>query len=522
MNPDAVKKELARLTALAVMLVAIFGIAPMALAGVQQFYRIPSQGSLCIDEYTYRKKLSNLNPVDIFIPTNTEAEWVAVLSHGAPGLSIGDCAGGAPVVVGCMTPGYDNYNPGANSPGACSCNVGRTWNGSACVNNPVPVVGCMTPGYDNYNPNANSPGSCSCNAGRHWNGVSCVNNVYGCMDPNANNYDPNANINQGCTYNNNVPITGCMTPGYDNYNPSATSPGACSCNAGRHWNGSSCVNDVLGCMTSGYDNYDSSANVAGTCSCNPNRYWTGSACENIRYGCMTPGYDNYDPSANHASSCSCTAFRTFRDGSCQYDRCSVTNACGASASGTFDASGNCSASMPPLPPSYGQSCTKSNACFTSSPGTYDCNGSCSAPEASPLPPGYGGQCSGPANACGQTSSGSVRCDGSCSQTSPPPQGCTDPNATNYNASATCDDGSCIYPPPPPCRVQLPIGWGSFCSSGGMPQEFIWPSGTYTGFSAQSPCSTGQGSFTCNGDITLYCDNGSYRTVSSSCNLGQPN
>lgn len=26
-------------------------------------------------------------------------------------------------------------------------------------------------------------------------------------------------------------------------------------------------------------------------------------------------------------------------------------------------------------------------------------------------------------------------------------GCTNPNATNYDPSATCDDGSCLLPPP---------------------------------------------------------------------------
>jgi hypothetical protein len=37
-------------------------------------------------------------------------------------------------------------------------------------------------------------------------------------------------------------------------------------------------------------------------------------------------------------------------------------------------------------------------------------------------------------------------DGSCIYQPPPVSGCTDPTATNYNAAATIDDGSCIYPP----------------------------------------------------------------------------
>ena len=43
------------------------------------------------------------------------------------------------------------------------------------------------------------------------------------------------------------------------------------------------------------------------------------------------------------------------------------------------------------------------------------------------------------------------------------EGCTDPLATNYDASATANDGSCIYPPPPPIYVtydcDLTLGTG---------------------------------------------------------------
>ena len=45
-------------------------------------------------------------------------------------------------------------------------------------------------------------------------------------------------------------------------------------------------------------------------------------------------------------------------------------------------------------------------------------------------------------------------DGSCTYAPPPPPppgipGCTDPTAVNFSASATVDDGSCVYLPPPP-------------------------------------------------------------------------
>ena len=34
-------------------------------------------------------------------------------------------------------------------------------------------------------------------------------------------------------------------------------------------------------------------------------------------------------------------------------------------------------------------------------------------------------------------------------------GCTEPNAQNYDATATRNDGSCRYPPPPPPQIGLP-------------------------------------------------------------------
>lgn len=57
------------------------------------------------------------------------------------------------------------------------------------------------------------------------------------------------------------------------------------------------------------------------------------------------------------------------------------------------------------------------------------------------------------NQCGwdPNDSGPAQCtiDSDCGGAPPPVPGCTDPSATNYNSSATVNDGSCTYPPPPP-------------------------------------------------------------------------
>jgi hypothetical protein len=58
--------------------------------------------------------------------------------------------------------------------------------------------------------------------------------------------------------------------------------------------------------------------------------------------------------------------------------CSASNAC-YYAQGTYDANCNCSATVPPVPPTYGDSCTSGpNVCGKSNSGTIMCNGSCSA------------------------------------------------------------------------------------------------------------------------------------------------
>ena len=97
----------------------------------------------------------------------------------------------------------------------------------------------------------------------------------------------------------------------------------------------------------------------------------------------------------------------------------------------------------------GQSCNSSaNSCGQTNSGTYDCSGNCSA--STPGTGNYGNSCASAANSCGMTSySGTIQCNGSCSSATPsnslcPIYGCTDSNAFNYNSGANTNDGSCHY------------------------------------------------------------------------------
>lgn len=66
---------------------------------------------------------------------------------------------------------------------------------------------------------------------------------------------------------------------------------------------------------------------------------------------------------------------------------------------------------------------------------------------------------------------------------PPIFGCTDPSATNYDPSATVDDGSCTYPPPPPSVISAGVidmpyeVIGEYDYVGGSPEKWV---GRYDG------------------------------------------
>ena len=60
-------------------------------------------------------------------------------------------------------------------------------------------------------------------------------------------------------------------------------------------------------------------------------------------------------------------------------------------------------------------------------------------------------------------------DGTCEY----PEGCTDPNADNYDPNAIQDDGSCIYPWEPCDILQWSENFESYNSSNIDPQSTDW-------------------------------------------------
>ncbi|HEX7724298.1 MAG TPA: thrombospondin type-1 domain-containing protein [Candidatus Paceibacterota bacterium] len=372
-----------------------------------------------VSAFSICRQMTSRNANTVFVPTKTLSEWSSVVNNGIPNVDINSC--GTTEVSGCMTQGYDNYDSSANVPAVCECNANRHYDGSNCVsNNTDPHAGCMNSGYDNYDPTATVSGSCQCNAGKSYQNGSCQVIV----------------------------ITGCRTAGYDNYNSQANADGACTCNAGKHYdtNTASCVtNGTSGCMTSGYDNYNPEATTPTSCVCNANRHYDaskGGCTPNPVLGCTDPAAANYYAAA------------TYDDGSCAYN--GGWSDWGACTNGTQSRS--CSN---PAPVNGGAACSgpSTQTCFVAVYG-------CTDPAASNYNPvatvdygtcSYDGgwsdwsicfagtqsrSCTNPA-----PQNGGAGCDGPTTQICGGQNfvyGCTDQSASNYNAAANYDDGTCTY------------------------------------------------------------------------------
>ena len=196
-------------------------------------------------------------------------------------------------------------------------------------------------------------------------------------------------------------IAGCTDPSADNHDPSATDDDG-SCDYGN--------DDIFGCTDPFADNYDSSATVDdGTCDYGNNDI----------YGCTDPAADNYDPAAN------------LDDGSCDYGNndlwgCTYSDACNFDPFADMD----------------------DGTCFFPAPG-YDCDGNCIGDSDGDEVPDCLDGCPNDPNKLepGECGCGLPDADANgngtvdCLETF----GCTDPGACNFEAAATADNGSCIYP-----------------------------------------------------------------------------
>ena len=228
-----------------------------------------------------------------------------------------------PTIHGCMTEGFDNYNPLAV--------VSDT-----CINGEdTEIQGCMDSSYYEYNPMA------TIDTLDH-----CINlKIFGCTDESALNYNEDANLDDGSCY---IIISGCTDPAALNYNPEAfeddqsclfggcINPSAFNYNPSANINDGTCeYNEITGCSDANFFEFNSEANISDSNYCITLKvfgciddayleYWNYSnnmitslevvanvddgSCETlIVEGCMDPNYLEYNPNANiDDESCSTT------------------------------------------------------------------------------------------------------------------------------------------------------------------------------------------------------------------------
>jgi len=366
-------------------------------------------------------------------------------------------------VCACTDPTALNYNPSA------------TFDDGSCI---ATVYGCIDATAFNYNASANTDdGSCiaialgcidttafNYNALANTDNGSCIAIAFGCIDATAFNYNALANTDDGsCT----ATVYGCIDATAFNYNALAnTDDGSCiatvygcldatafNYNALANTDDGSCIAIVYGCIDATAFNYDASANT------------DDNTCTYDVFGCTDSTALNFDPLANTDDGscilvvlgCTDSTAANFNplantdDGSCSvcadnYVNIQIITANYGSEvawelvddAGGIVASGGCQ-SFPGT--CYNSNTTYDNwlciptACYSLNlydmfgdgwaGGTYaiyDANGTTYA---------YGTLSTGYSSTI--TDIGIPFCS---------VLGCTDPTATNYNALANTDDGSC--------------------------------------------------------------------------------
>jgi len=325
----------------------------------------------------------------------------------------------------------------------------------------VDVYGCMDTGASNYDPNATiDDGSC----------ILCVN---GCTDPAADNYNPNATCDDGSCV-----TAGCMIQGSMNFDPNATTP--CTVN-GLYPNGC-CIQYHYGCLDPSASNYCNTCNVwcddsSFWSTCNCNFQWVASddglllgdattnCCVYDVLGCINPVACNYNPGATvDDGSCDYSCIGCSDPLACDYDNSYTGCVVGQGSQNTQFVLGDTSCCNYCT---YG--CTDINASNYNPAATAACDGgalsnqqgntsvNCNPPSVNcccdnTLLAGWSCMAGGTISQAGcctidnntpQYATLQDCLDDSCP--SCPTYGCTDPLATNYDPTATVDDGTCVYP-----------------------------------------------------------------------------
>jgi predicted nucleic acid-binding Zn ribbon protein len=212
--------------------------------------------------------------------------------------------------VGCTNELACNYDPeaqinsgcdytsclvyGCTNANACNYDVEATTENGSC--NYTSCVGCTDAGASNFDPEATID-----------NG-QCQYDIYGCMTMMACNYNPEATVNDGtCDF---ASCFGCVTPTACNYDEDALYPdGSCLfAPAGLDCDGN-CLADLDGDMVCDADEV-SGCTDEGAVNYNPAATDDNGSCEYLTTGCTDQTACNFDYNAQ------------VDNGSCDFDTCS--------------------------------------------------------------------------------------------------------------------------------------------------------------------------------------------------------
>lgn len=331
---------------------------------------------------------------------------------------------------------------------ACNYEAGATDDDGSCEY--LSCAGCTDPDACNYDPNAIYPdGSCDY--------ISC--GTPGCTVAAACNYNPEATYEDGtCEYESCV---GCTDMAACNYDPAYT------------LDNGSCDYSCIGCTDSMACNYDMNATQDdGSCEFPIAGYDCNGECINDADG--DDVCDEYEVAGcTDMMACNYNELATDDDGMCTY------------AEQYYDCSGNCLMDMDgdgvcddlevpgcadEMACNFDESATDDDGSCEFPEANYDCDGNCvndadmdgicdefeiagcmdmAACNYDEAATDDNGSCDFPIDLygvdyvdCEGTCLNDADMDGICDEAEI--AGCTDPEAANYNADATEDDGSCYY------------------------------------------------------------------------------